>query len=135
MLYHERCGIYFGESGLSVCRDVEKDTRGERPGRYSPQQSGSLANHIGGNAVLLRTDTYIIVTSSFGMDTALTSAAIWRAGQDVPTIVHGCGDMEEHCQKALVVVICKVARNGYGSGGHTRGAFFHHSLQTPLIAN
>ena len=31
-----------------------------------PDRCASLANHIGGNVVLLRTNTYSIVTSSFG---------------------------------------------------------------------
>ena len=79
--------------------------------------------------VLLCTNTYNIVTSSFGMGSALASAAVWQPGQVVPTIVRGCGDMEEHCQQASVVVIAEVEPNCYGRGGHFQGAVFDHSLQ------
>ena len=43
--------------------------------------------------------------------------------------VHGCGDMEEHCEKATMVVFAEAERDGYWSGGHFRGAVFDHSLQ------
>ena len=98
------------------------------PRRGLPEHFGRLAKHVGGNVVMLRTNTYNILTSSIGMDTVLTSATIWLPGRESPLCLHGCGDMEDHC-RATVVVIVEAERDGYGSGGHFRGAVFHHSLQ------
>ena len=83
--------------------------------------------------MLLQTNTYNIVTSSFGMDIPLTSATICVPGRESPVCVHGCGDMEEHCQKATVAVIAEAEGDGYGSGDHFRGAVFDHSLQVAPV--
>ena len=106
-VYREMCGFVVEESTLLVHRDLEKETWGARPQGGLPEHFARLAEHVRGNVVLLRTNTCNIVTSPFGMDTPLTSATIWVLGREAPVCVHGCGDMEEHCQKATVVVIAE----------------------------
>ena len=113
---------------MSIHRDLEKETWGARPQGGLPRHFATLAEHVSGNVVLLRTNTYIIVTSSFGMDRALTSATSWLPGREAPLCVHGCGDIEEHCQRPTLVVIVEAERDGYGSGGHFRGVVFDHLL-------
>ena len=109
-------------------RDLEKETWGSRPEGGLPDHFASLAKHVDGS-VVLRTNTFSIVTSGFGMDSELTSAIVWVLGLDAPLCVHGRGDMEEHCQRAIVVVIAEAERDGYGSSGHFWGAVFDHSLR------
>ena len=129
VVYRETCGFVVEESTLLVHRDLEKETWDARPQGVLPEHFAGLAEHVSGNEMLLRANTYIIVTSAFGMDTALTCATIWLRGRDAPWCIHGCGDMEEHCQRARVVVIAEAERDGYGSGRHFRRAVFEHSLQ------
>ena len=127
-VYREICGLSVGEFAPSVNRDLERGTWGARPQGGLPEHFASLAKHASGSVVLLQTDTNNIVASSFGMDTALTSATVWVHGREAPRCVQGCGDMEEHCQRATMVVIAEVECDGYGSGGHFRRAVFdHHS--------
>ena len=73
-VYREMCGFPIEECALSVHRDLEKEAWGARPQGGLPEHFAKLAEHVGGNVVLLRINTYHIVTSSFGMDTTLTSA-------------------------------------------------------------
>ena len=110
-------------------RDLEKETWGGQPKGGLPDYFGSLAKHVDGSVPLLRTNTFSIATSRFGMDSHLTSATVWVLGRDAPLCVRGCGDMEEHCQRATVVVIAEAERDGDGSRGHFRGPVFDHSLQ------
>ena len=91
---------------------------GARPQGCLPERFASLVTHVAGAVPLLRTNTYNIVDSSFGIDTTLTFATIWALGREALVCVHGCGGMEEQCQKATLVVIAEVERDGYGSGGH-----------------
>ena len=128
-VYCEMCGLSVEESALTMNGDLERGTWGARPQGGLPDHFACLAKHVGGSLVLLRTNTYSIVTSAFGMDGALTSAIVWVPGHDAPLCVHGCGDLEEHCQRATVVVIVEAERDGHMSGGHFRGAVFDHSLQ------
>ena len=65
-------------------KDLRKETRNGRLEGGLPQHFASLAKHVAGNAVLLRTSTYNVVTLSFGMDTALTSATNWVFGRSAP---------------------------------------------------
>ena len=78
--------------------------------------------------MLLRTDTRSIMTTSFGKDTTVTSAVVWRPTSAVPGMYHLPEDMEEQCQQAGVVVIAEAKRDGYASGGHYRRAVYDHSL-------
>ena len=129
-VYREVCGFLVEESAVIVNRNLETGTWGARPQGGLPEHLASLVKHLGGSVVLLRTNTYSIVASSFGTDSALTSATVWVPGREAPPCVHGCGDMEEHCQRATVVVIAEAEqRDFYGSSGHFRGAVFGHSLQ------
>ena len=105
-------------------RDLEKDTWGGRLQGGLPD----LAKHVDSRVVLLRTNKFSIVTPGFGMDRKLTSATVWVPGRDVPLCVRGCGDMEEHCHRAMVVVVAEAERDGFKGGGHFRGAVFDHSL-------
>ena len=89
----------------------------------------ALAKHVDGSVVLLRSDRYSIVTSGFGIDSALTSATVWVPGREHPLHYRDCGDMEEQCHRATVVVIAEAERDGVKGGGHFRGAVFDHSLQ------
>ena len=73
------------------------------------------------------------MTSSFGLDSALTSAAVWVPGREAPLCVHGYGDVEEYCQRATVMVIVEAEGDGHGIGGHFRGAVFDHSLQLAAL--
>ena len=79
--------------------------------------------------VLLRSNRFNIVTLGFAMDSALTSATVWVPGRDVPLHFRDCGDMEEQCHRATVVVIAEAERDGVKGGGHFRGAVFDHSLR------
>ena len=63
------------------------------------------------------------------MDSALTSATLWVPRRDVPLHFRDCGDMEEQCHRATVVVIAEAERDGIKGVGHFRGAVFDHSLQ------
>ena len=62
-VYHEMCGLSVEESVLSVNRDLEKGTWGARPQGGLPLHFASLAEHVSGSVVLLRTNTYSIVAS------------------------------------------------------------------------
>ena len=69
----EMCDILVTEFTSAVHKDLDKETWGARPQGGLPELFASLAEHVVGNVVLLPTNTYNIVTSSFGMDTTLTS--------------------------------------------------------------
>ena len=129
VVYREMCGLLDEESALTVNRDPERGLWGARPQGCLPELFASLAKHVSGGVVPLRTNTYNIVASSFGMGSAFTSASVWVPRREAPLCVHGRGGMEEHCKRATVVVIAQAERDGYESGGHFRGAFFNHSLQ------
>ena len=129
VVYCEMCGFSVEDCVLSVNRDLERGTWGSRLKGSLPEHFASLAQHVSGTVVLLRTNTYSIVASSGGMDTALTSATVGVPGREAPQCDPGCTDMEEHRQRATVVVIAEAERDGYGSGGIFRGAVFDHSLQ------
>ena len=128
-VFREMCGLSIQEFALSVNRDLKKETWNGRPQGGMLEHFTSLAKHVDGSVVLLRSNRFIIVTSSFGMDSALTSATVWVPGRDVPLHVRDCGDMEEQCHRATVVVIAEAERDGVKGGGHFRGAVFDHSLQ------
>ena len=94
-----------------------------------PEHFDRLVEHDGGNVVRVPTNTYSIVTpsfgrdtslASFGRDTSLTSTTICVPGCEALVCVDYCGDMEEHCQKTTMVVIVEAERDGYGSAGHFR---------------
>ena len=87
-------------------RDLEKGTCGARPQGGVSVHFASLVGHVISSVVLLRTNRYNIVASSFGMDIALTSVVVWVPGRMAPLCFHGYGDMEEHCQRATLVVSC-----------------------------
>ena len=110
-------------------RDVEKDTWHGRPQGGMPEHFASLAKHVDGSVVLLRSNRFSIVMSGVRMDSALTSATVWVPGRDVPLHFRDCGDMEEQCHRATVVVIAKAEPDAVKGGGHFRGAVFDHSLQ------
>ena len=74
--YRKICDIPVTESASSVHKHLNKETRGGCPQGALLQHFASLAKHVVGNVVLLRTNTYSIVTSSSGMDKTLTRAAI-----------------------------------------------------------
>ena len=80
--YREIFGILVRESALSLHRDLQKETWGACLQGGLPEHLDSLVEHVVGNAVLLRTNTYSIVTSSFGMDTTLTFATMWVPGRE-----------------------------------------------------
>ena len=76
-VFRDMCGLSFQESALSVNRDLEKDTwRGRLQGGIA-DHFAALAKHVDGSVVLLRSNRFSIVTSGFGIDSALTSAAVW----------------------------------------------------------
>ena len=104
-VFREMCGLSNQESALSVNRDLEKDTWHGRP--QGGMHFASLAKHVDGSLVLLRSNRFSIVTSGFGMDSTLTSATVWVPGRDVPLHFRDCGDMEEQCHRATVVVIAE----------------------------
>ena len=95
----EMSGSSIQESALSVNRDLEKDTWGRRLQGGLPDHFASLAKHVDGSVVLLRTNRFSMVTPRFAMDSELPSPTFWVPGRDVPLCVRGCGDMEEHCQR------------------------------------
>ena len=128
-VFRDMCGLSIQESALFVNRDLDKDTWHGRPQGGMPEHFAALAKHVDGSVVLLRSNRFSIVTSGFGMDSALTSAAVWVPGRDNPLHFHDCGDMEEQCHRAMVVVIDEAERDGVKAGGHFRGAVFDHSLQ------
>ena len=128
-VFRDMCGLSIQESTLSVNRDLEKDTWGGRPQGGMPDHFAALAKHVDRSVVLLRSDRYSIVTSGFGIDSALTSATVWVPGREHPLHYRDCGDMEEQCHRATVVVIAEAERDGVKGGGHFRGAVFDHSLQ------
>ena len=128
-VFRDTCGLSVQESALSVNRDLEKDTLHGRPQGGIPEHFAALAKYVDGSVVLLRSNRFSIVTSGLGLDSALTSAAVWVPGQENPPHFHDCGDMEEQCHRATVVVIAEAERNGVKGGGHFRGAVFDHSLQ------
>ena len=70
--------------------------------------------------MVLRKNTHNIVASSFGMESALTSATIWVSGREAPLRVHGFGDMAQHCQRATVVVIAEAIQWSPFSGSSLR---------------
>ena len=128
-VFREMCGLSIQDFALSVNRDLEKDTWHGRPQGGIPEHFVALAKHVDGSVVLLRSSRFSIVTSGFGMDSALTSATVWVPGRDNPMHFHDFGDMEEQCHQATVVVIAEAERVGVKGGGHFRGAVFDHSLQ------
>ena len=128
-VFREMCGLSIQESPLSVNRDLEKDTWHGRPQGGMPEHFASLAKHVDGSVVVLRSNSFNIVTSGFRMDSTLTSATVWVPGRDNPLPFHDCEDMDEQCHRATVVVIADPERDGVKGGGHFRGAVFDHSLQ------
>ena len=128
-VFREMCGLSIQESALSVNRDLEKDTWHGRPQGGMPEHFASLAKHVDGSVVLLRSNWFNIVTSGFGMDSALTAATVWVPGRDVLVHFCDCGDMEEQCHRATVVVIAEAKRDGVKGGGRFRGAVFDDWLQ------
>ena len=128
-VFRDMCGLSIQESALSVTRDLEKDTWRGRPQGGMPEHFAALAKHVDGSVVLLRSNRFSIVTSRFGMDSALTSAAVWVPGRENLLHFHDCGDMEEQGPRATVVVIAEAERDDVKGGGHFRGAVFDHSLQ------
>ena len=104
-VFRDMCGLSIQESALSVNRDLEKDTWRGLPQGGMPEHFAALAKHVDGNVVLLRSNRFSIVTSGFGIDSALTSAAVWVPGRENPLHVHDRGDMEEQRHRATVVVI------------------------------
>ena len=128
-VFGEMCGLSIQDSALSVNRDLEKDTWHGRPQGGMPEHFASLAKHVDGSVVLLRSNRFSIVTSGFRMDSALTSATVWVPRRDVPLHFLDSADMEEQCHRATVVVIAEVERDRVKGGGHFRGAIFDHSLQ------
>ena len=128
-VFRDMCGLSIQESTLSVNRDLEKDTWRGRPQGGLPDHFAALAKHVDGSVVLLRSDRYSIVTSGFGINSALTSATVWVPGREHPLHYRDCGDMEEQCHRATVVVIAEAERDGVKGGGHFRGAVFDHSLE------
>ena len=134
-VFREMCGLSIQESALSVNRDLGKDTWQGRPQGGMPEHFASLAKHLHGSMVLLRSNRFSLVTSGFGMDSALTSATVWVPGRDVPLHFRDCGDMEEQCHRPTVVVIAEAERDGVKGGGHFRGAVFDHSLQAHAVTD
>ena len=132
-VFRDMCGLSIQESALSVNRDLEKDTWHGRPQGGMPEHFAGLAKHVDDSVVLLRANRFSILTSGFGMVSVLTSATVWVPGRDVPLHFRDCGDMEEQCHRATVVVIAEVQRHGVKGGGYFRGAVFEHSLQVALF--
>ena len=124
-VFRDMCGLSNQESALSVNRDLEKDTWRGRPKGGTPEHFAALAKHVDGSVVLLRS----IVTSGFGIDSALTSAAVWVPGRENPLHFHDCGDMEEQCHRATVVVIAEAERDGV-KGGQCNRLPLHSSSAT-----
>ena len=81
-VFRDMCGLSIEESALSVNRDLEKDTWRGRPQGGKPDHFVALAKHVDGSVVLLRSNRFSIVTSGFGIDSALTSAAVWVPGRE-----------------------------------------------------
>ena len=127
-VYREMCGLSIQESALCVNRHLEKNTWNGRLQGGMPEHFASVAKHVDGSGVW-RSNRFSIVTSGFGMDSELTSAAVWVPGRDVPLHVRGCGDMEEYCHRATVVLIAEAARFVVKGGRPFRGAVIDHSLQ------
>ena len=94
-VFRDMCGLSIKQSALSVNWDLEKNTWHGRPQRGMPEHFAALAKHVDCSVVLLRSNRLSIVTAGFGMDNALTSAAVWVLGRDNPLHFHDCGDMEE----------------------------------------
>ena len=128
-MFPEMCGLSIQESALSVNGDLAEDTWHGRPQGGMPDHFASLANDVDGSVVLLRSNRFSIVTSGFGMDSALTSATARVPRPDVLLHFCDCGDFEEQCNRATVVVIAEAERDGVKAGGHFRGAVPDHSLQ------
>ena len=126
-VFGDMCGLSIQGSALSVNRDLEKDTWRGRPQGGMPEHFAALAKRVDGSVVSLRSNRFSIVTSGLGIDSALTSAAVWVPGRENPLHFHDCGDMEEQCHRATVVVIAEAERDGVKGGGHFRGAVFDHS--------
>ena len=85
-VYREVWGFLVEESAVIVNRNLETGTWGARPQGGLPEHFASLVKHLGGSVVLLRTNTYSIVASSFGTDSALTSATVWVPGREAPPV-------------------------------------------------
>ena len=127
-VFRDVCGLSIQESTLSMNRDLQKGTWNGRPQGGMPGHFASLAKHVDGSVVLLRSNRFNIVTSGFGIDSVLTSATAWVPVRDVPLHFRDCGDMEEHCHRATVVDIAAAERDGVKGGGHFGDAVFDHSL-------
>ena len=87
-VFRDMCGLSIQESALSVNRDLEKDTWRGQPQGGMPEHFVALAKHVDGSVVLLRSNRFSIVTSGFGIDSALTSAAVWVPGRENPLHFH-----------------------------------------------
>ena len=61
-VFGEMCGLSIHESALSVNRHLEKDTWHGRPQGGMPRTFSSLAKHVDGSVVLLRSNRFSIVT-------------------------------------------------------------------------
>ena len=96
-VFRDMRGLSIQESALFVNRDLEKDTRRARPKGGMADHFAALAKHVDGSVVLLRLNRFSIVTSGFGIGSALTYAAVWVPGREDPLHFHDCGDMEEQC--------------------------------------
>ena len=127
-MYREMCGLSAEDSALTVNRDLERGTWGARLQGGLPENFASLAKNVSGSVVMLRSNACNIVASSYGMDSAMTCRIVWVPGHEAPLCVLGYGDIEEHCQRATVVVIAEAERDGCGSGAHFRGEEFDHPL-------
>ena len=64
-VYHEMCDILVTECALSVHRDLQQETCAARPQGGLLEHFAGLAKHVASNVVLLRTNTYNILTLSF----------------------------------------------------------------------
>ena len=93
-----------------------------------PDHFRHLATYIDGKVVLLRTNTPNIIGSSFGTDTAVTSAALWSPGMAEAKVYCTTHEMEEACVQACVILIGEAERDGFRSGGHFPGASYDCSL-------
>ena len=115
-VFRDMCGLSIQESALFVNRDLEKDTWRGRPQGGTPDHFAALAKHVDGSVVLLRSNRFSIVTSGFGINSALASAAVWVPGREDPLHFHDCGDMGEQWHRATVVVIAEAERDGVKAG-------------------
>ena len=79
--------------------------------------------------MLLRTNTPNITGSRFGTNSAATRALVWSPGKAEPKVYRTTREMEEACEQACVILIGEAERDGYGRGGHFRGASYDRSLQ------